>query len=122
VAETVWNIPFNGLAIAAGGVTTDRLLADPETEARIRRLMAEVIAAARALSHEIEDSVIDFEIDRTRPMGAYRPSSMIDFVDGRPVEYEAIWAEPLRRARESGVAVPELEALAAEIREKLVGS
>lgn len=119
--KLVWNIPFNGLAIAAGGVTTDRLLADPETEARIRRLMAEVIAAARALGHEIEDSVIDFEIDRTRPMGAYRPSSMIDFVDGRPVEYEAIWAEPLRRAREAGVAVPELEALAAEIREKLEG-
>ena len=40
-------------------------------------------------------------------------------VDNRPVEYDAIWAEPLRRAGEAGVTVPELENLAAEIRGKL---
>jgi 2-dehydropantoate 2-reductase len=113
--KLVWNIPFNGLAIAEGGVTTDQLLADPEIEAEVAGLMREVIAAARAKGHAIDDGVVDFEIGRTRPMGAYRPSSMIDYVEGRAVEYDAIWAEPLRRALAAGVEVPRLERLASRI-------
>jgi 2-dehydropantoate 2-reductase len=44
-------------------------------------------------------------------MGAYQPSSLIDFVEKRPVEVEAIWGEPLRRGRAAGVEMPELERL-----------
>ena len=117
--KLVWNIPFNGLAIAGGGVTTDRLLADPAIEAEIAALMREVIAVAGAQGFVMDPGVVDFEIGRTKPMGAYRPSSMIDFVNGNPVEYEAIWGEPLRRAKELGVPVPRLERLAEEIRGKL---
>jgi 2-dehydropantoate 2-reductase len=119
--KLVWNVPFNGLAIAEGGVTTDVLLSQPEVESEVRALMGEVIAAAGALGHDIDPGVIDFEIDRTRPMGPYRPSSMIDYVEGREVEYEAIWAEPLRRAQDAGVAMPHLEALAARIRARIAG-
>lgn len=117
--KLVWNIPFNGLAIAEGGVTTDRLLADPEIESDVAALMREVVAVANAKGFEIDPGVVDFEIERTRPMGAYRPSSMIDYIEGKSVEYDAIWEEPLRRAREAGVPVPRLEALATRIRERL---
>ncbi|MBB5350002.1 2-dehydropantoate 2-reductase [Haloferula luteola] len=117
--KLVWNFPFNGLAIAEGGVTTDVLLAQPEIEEEIAGLMREVMAVARAQGYAMEDSLVDFEIGRTRPMGPYRPSSMIDYVEGRPVEFEAIWGEPLRRALSLGVAVPRMEKLAARIREKL---
>ncbi len=117
--KLVWNIPFNGLAIAEGGVTTDVLLQQPAVEAEIRALMAEVIAAASAQGLALEDSLIDFNVERTRPMGPYRPSSMIDYVEGREVEYENIWAEPLRRAEQAGVAVPHLSGLAERIRERL---
>lgn len=117
--KLVWNVPFNGLAIAEGGVTTDRLLADPAIEADVEALMREVVDVANAKGLAIDPGVVEFEIERTRPMGAYRPSSMIDFVEGRSVEYEAIWGEPLRRAKESGVAVPRLEALAGRIRQRL---
>lgn len=113
--KLVWNIPFNGLSVAEGGVTTDVLLASPETEAEIRALMAETIAAARALGHPLEDSLIDFNIDRTRPMGPYRTSSMIDFTAGREVEIGPIWREPLRRGTHAGVAMPHLEKLLARI-------
>jgi 2-dehydropantoate 2-reductase len=34
--KLVWNIPFNGLAVAAGGITTDRILADPALAGRSR--------------------------------------------------------------------------------------
>ncbi|MES2923771.1 MAG: 2-dehydropantoate 2-reductase [Verrucomicrobiota bacterium] len=117
--KLVWNIPFNGLSVAEGGVTTDVLLAARETENELRALMAEVIAAARALGHDLSDDLIDFNIDRTRPMGPYRTSSMIDFVEGREVEVAPIWEEPLRRANEAGVAMPHTADLLRRIRERL---
>ena len=117
--KLVWNVPFNGLAVAEGGVTTDVLLASPATEAEIRSLMAEVIAAARALGLELSADLIDFNVNRTRPMGPYRPSSMIDFLDGHEVEIGPIWEEPLRRAQQAGVPMPHLEDLLGRIRARL---
>lgn len=117
--KLVWNIPFNGLAIAEGGVTTDELLAAPQTEREIRELMGEVIRAARALGLNLNDALIDINIERTHPMGAYRPSSMIDFIEGRAVEIDSIWLEPLRQGRAAGVAMPRLETLLHRIAARL---
>jgi 2-dehydropantoate 2-reductase len=116
--KLVWNIPFNGLSVAEGGVTTDVLLASTDTENELRALMAEVVHTARALGHELSDEIIHFQIERTRPMGPYRTSSMIDYVEGREVEVDAIWREPLRRANAAGVATPHLARLLERI-EKL---
>ncbi|MBC8039257.1 MAG: 2-dehydropantoate 2-reductase, partial [Opitutaceae bacterium] len=49
------------------------------------------------------------------------PSTMIDFVDGKPLEVEPIWGEPLRRARAKGVSTPRLAALYARLRELSAG-
>lgn len=117
--KLVWNIPFNGLSIAEGGVTTDVLLAFGKTENEIRLLMTEVVAAARALGHDLADDLIDFNIERTRPMGAYRTSSMIDYAEGREVEVGSIWREPLRRALAAGVAMPHLARLVERIEQRL---
>jgi 2-dehydropantoate 2-reductase len=117
--KLVWNIPFNGLSVAEGGVTTDVLLASQETENEIRALMAEVIQAARALGSDLGHDLIDSNIDRTRPMGPYRTSSMIDFVEGREVEVAPIWEEPLRRAIEAGVAMPRTTELLRRIHGRL---
>ena len=109
--KLVWNVPFNGLAIAAGGITTDKILASPELENQVRALMAEVIEAAAKFGYVIPHAFIEKQISSTRPMGPYRPSSLIDYLDGREVEVESIWGEPLRRAKSVGAAVPRLEAL-----------
>jgi len=109
--KLVWNIPFNGLAIAEGGVDTARLLGELDLEDELRALMKEVILCAAAYGYHIEESFIDHQIDITLPMKSYRPSSMIDYVAGLPVEVDAIWGEPLRRARERNVSVPKLEEL-----------
>ena len=111
-----WNVPFNGLSIAGGSITCDRILADPKMKARARALMEEVRAAAAHFGHEIADSFLQGQFDVTEKMGAYQPSSLIDFVDNRPVEIEAIWGEPLRRGQAAGVSMPELEKLYAEIK------
>ncbi len=117
--KLIWNIPFNGLSIAEGGVTTDVLLATPAAETQVRDLMTEVIHAGRALGHSLSDDLIPYNINRTRPMGAYRTSSMIDFVEGREVEIVPIWQEPLRQAKAAGIAMPHTENLLQRIRERL---
>lgn len=109
--KLVWNVPFNGLAIAAGGIETDAILADPALEALTRDLMSEIIAAAAAHGVELQESFIEKQVGVTRKMGAYKPSSLIDFRAGRAVEVEPIWGEPLRRAREKGLVLPRLETL-----------
>jgi 2-dehydropantoate 2-reductase len=112
-----WNVPFNGLAIAAGGITTDLILANPVLAERARRLMAEVQAAAASCGHQIADSFLQGQFDVTAKMGAYRPSSLIDYLDGRVVEVEAIFGEPLRRGQTMGLEMPELAQLYAELLE-----
>lgn len=115
--KLVWNVPFNGLAVAGGGITTDVILQSAEMEAEVWALMREVQAAAAAYGVKIpEDFVVD-QVERTRPMGPYKPSTMIDFVEGKPLEVEPIWGEPLRRAKAKGVSTPRLEALYARLRE-----
>ncbi len=109
--KLIWNVPFNGLSVADGGVTTDVLLSSAETEREIRALMTEVVTAARALGLDLTDDLIESNIERTRPMGPYRTSSMIDYVEGREVEVGPIWREPLHRAKEAGVPMPHLENL-----------
>ncbi|MGC4075185.1 MAG: 2-dehydropantoate 2-reductase [Nibricoccus sp.] len=109
--KLVWNVPFNGLSIVAGGITTDEILSEPTLEAEVRALMEEVIGAAGLLGYVIPLSFIDQQIANTRPMGPYKPSSLIDFLAGRAVEVEEIWGEPLRRAKAAGAVVPRLAML-----------
>lgn len=114
-----WNIPFNGLAIAAGGLTTDLILADPALNERAYRLMKEVQAAAVARGHGFEDAHIKRQFVVTMGMGPYRPSSLIDFQAGREVEVDGIWGEPLRRGLAAGVPMPETQRLVADIKSRL---
>jgi 2-dehydropantoate 2-reductase len=113
--KLVWNVPFNGLAIAAGGITTDRILADPALATEVRALMDEIAAGAERFGYVIPEKFIQGQIDATPPMGPYQPSSLVDFLAGRAVEVEAIWGEPLRRARAAGAAMPRLAALYARL-------
>ncbi len=115
--KLVWNIPFNGLTIAAGGVTTDRVCADAALAAEARALMEEIKTAAGALGYSISDSFLRQQFDVTPPMGAYAPSSLVDYRAGREVEVEPIWGEPLRRARAAGVEMPRLAMLHAMLRQ-----
>lgn len=108
--KLVWNVPFNGLSVACN-LTTDRICNSPELAAEARELMQEVRHAASAFGYEIPDEFLRQQFDVTPPMGAYQPSSLVDFRAGREVEVEAIWGEPLRRAEAKGVAVPRLAAL-----------
>lgn len=129
--KLVWNIPFNGLGVASAAglaalksghwkadttplqscLTTDLLLADPEWTQLTRELMQEVILTANTLGHAISADYADFQIRRTRDMGAYRASTLVDFEARRPLELVSLFLEPLKQAQVAGVPTPRLAAL-----------
>jgi len=136
--KLVWNIPFNGLGVAGtvgyeafmnaacgtrsaeaiGPVlTTDKILADPRWEKLLRELMLEVIAAAAGLGYPIPVAFAEKNIERTRTMGAYKASTLLDFECRQPLEMEGMFLEPLRRAQAAGVAVPRLSRLCEVLRQ-----
>lgn len=109
--KLVWNIPFNGLTITAGGIDTAAILADERLRGLTLALMEEVIGAANACGYPLPAAAALEQIRRTELMGHYKPSTLIDFEAGRPLEIEPIWGEPLRRARAAGASVPRWEEL-----------
>ena len=130
--KLIWNIPFNGLGVAGTAgyealtdresqivnrkslgpvLTTDKLLAEPRWENLVRELMHEVIAAADELGFKIPATQAEKQIERTRTMGSYKASTLIDFEQGRALELDSLFLEPLRQAREAGAKAPRLEAL-----------
>ena len=114
-----WNIPFNGLSIAAGGLTTDRILADAALRERARRLMLEVRSAAEARGTPFGMDHVERQFAVTEGMGPYRTSSLIDYAEGREVEVDPIWRIPLARGLAAGVPMPELARLLGEIEARL---
>ena len=128
--KLVWNIPFNGLGVASAAgyeavisgewnsaaplgpcLTTDKLLDGAEWESLVRDLMNEVIVAANAQKLNVDSKWTDIQIERTRAMGEYRASTLIDFERKQPLELEALFLEPLRRVQRAEEKTPRLEAL-----------
>jgi 2-dehydropantoate 2-reductase len=114
--KLVWNIPFNGLSVVAGGVDTEAILSDDHLRAECLALMDEVIVAANKCGFPLPAAAALEQIKRTEAMGAYKPSTLIDFQAGRPLEVEAIWGEPLRRAAAAGAVMPRLHELYEKIK------
>ena len=107
--KLVWNVPYNGLS-AVLGVDCTVLMA--HAEPLVRELMLEVVAAAKAvIGAEIPTPFVERMLENTRNMQAYKPSMMIDREMGRPMEAEAIYGEPVRRAESAGCAVPRMRML-----------
>lgn len=106
--KLVWNVPFNGLG-AALDATTDVLVGSEEGVRLVREIMEEVVATAHAEGVKIPRELVQQNIDKTLTMGPYRSSMQIDRQVGRPMEYEAIIGEVVRRAHKHGVTAPQIE-------------
>jgi 2-dehydropantoate 2-reductase len=115
--KLVWNIPFNGLAVAAGGLDTAQITGDEQLRLRALALMEEVIAGANACGFPLPTAVALKQLQATATMRPYKPSTLIDYEAGKPLELEAIWGEPLRRATAAGANMPELARLYAQLKE-----
>ncbi|WP_072909902.1 putative 2-dehydropantoate 2-reductase [Malonomonas rubra] len=111
--KLVWNIPFNGLC-ALLRQDTDQVLALPEGRELAHRIMQEVVTGGNAqqLQQPIDGrEFIERMIYLTDQMGGYKPSMMIDRLENRPLELEAIYAIPLQQAAAAGINMPRTQML-----------
>jgi 2-dehydropantoate 2-reductase len=109
--KLIWNIPFNGLSILAGGIDTAAMITDEHLRKLTLDLMNEVIAAANKCGHELPSDSWRELMKRSETMGAFKPSTLLDWQAGKPIELETIWGEPIRRARAAGFEMPRTEML-----------
>lgn len=112
--KLVWNIPFNGLCALTGKDVTEILTHAPTREL-VASMMAEVIQAAnrQGLKSRIDaDTFIARMLTASDAMDHYKPSMMIDRIEGRRLELNAIYSIPLQRALEAGSPMPRVDSLA----------
>ena len=108
--KLVWNIPYNGLSVILDA-RTDELMADIHTRQLVENLMWEVAAGAKSTGRIIPESFIQTMLDYTVKMKPYRTSMKIDFDECRPLEIEAIFGNPFRKAEAAGVYLQQIRCL-----------
>jgi len=108
--KLVWNVPYNGLSVLLGASTTP-LMADSDTRELIQALMAEVVQGAAACGHALPAGYADHLFRVTEQMPDYWPSMYHDHAGQRPLELQAIYAEPLAQARAAGCSLPRMQML-----------
>ena len=108
--KLVWNIPYNGLSVILDA-RTDELMADIHTRQLVENLMWEVAAGAKSTGRIIPESFIQTMLDYTVKMKPYRTSMKIDFDECRPLEIEAIFGNPFRKAEAAGVNLQQIRCL-----------
>lgn len=108
--KLLWNIPFNGLSVALDA-TTDEMISDPAIYQLATHLMKEVLSVARAYGRDIGDRALHENLDHTAQMKPYKTSMKIDFDEGRPLELDAIFRQPIAAAQQRLIAVPLITAL-----------
>lgn len=121
--KSLWNLPFNGISVAMNGITVDKIVNDPGLRRLASDIMDETIAAANAdlAAHQLGEEFYLNDEDKKKMMnlsdnmGAYRTSTMIDFVEGRPLEVDYLFTKPVERARSLGVHVPHLATIVTQI-------
>ncbi|MRR57411.1 MAG: putative 2-dehydropantoate 2-reductase [Deltaproteobacteria bacterium] len=110
--KLVWNIPFNGLC-ALMLKPVDELLALDAMRRLIIDMMGEVIEGgnAQGLIKNIPGSLAENMVSFSINLGQYRPSMLIDRLEGRPLELDAIFGAPLAAAHEKGIEMPRVQEL-----------
>ncbi len=108
--KLVWNIPYNGLSVVLNA-TTEEIMADPNASALAEQLMIEVVEGGRACGARLEYKIITQMLNNTKKMIPYRTSMKIDYDEGRPMELEAIFGNPLREAAKAGATLPRIQTL-----------
>ncbi|NIE77830.1 putative 2-dehydropantoate 2-reductase [Pantoea sp. Ap-967] len=108
--KLVWNVPYNGLSVLLNASTTP-LMADADSRALIQALMAEVVQGAAACGNLLPDGYAEHLFRVTEQMPDYWPSMYHDHAQQRPLELQAIYAEPLAQAQAAGCSLPRMAML-----------
>lgn len=114
--KCLWNTPFNPLSVLANGADTATMLDTEGGEDLIRALMAEVMAVAAADGHPMPEDLPDKNIAGTRKMPPYKNSMALDYLNGRPIELDAVLGNVVAIAQRHGVPVPHLNTVLVTLR------
>jgi 2-dehydropantoate 2-reductase len=121
--KMIWNLPFNGISVAMGGITVDQIVQDPGLRKLAYQIMDETIAIANAdlefhSVHHIPkfgDAEKHKMMNFSDEMGSYQTSTMLDLVNRRPMEVRYLFREPLNRAHALSIPAPYLETIVTQI-------
>ncbi|MES2818981.1 MAG: putative 2-dehydropantoate 2-reductase [Pseudomonadota bacterium] len=108
--KLVWNVPYNGLAVLLNAGTT-ALMGDAHSRALIQDLMQEVQQGAAACGHSLPEGFAAKLLSATDRMPDYLPSMVHDYRQQRPLELQAIYAEPLAAVMRAGGTMPRVQML-----------
>lgn len=114
--KCLWNTPFNPLSVLANGADTRTILDTEGGEALIRELIREVMATAAADGFPMDEKLIEQNIEGTRKMPPYKNSMALDYLNGRPIELEAVLGNVVAIAEQHGVPVPHLNTVLVTLR------
>ncbi|KAJ1324939.1 2-dehydropantoate 2-reductase [Microdochium nivale] len=109
------NAAFNPTAVLSGGRGNADIATDPELREHIAGIMQEVWdAAPKVLGRPFDEKEVatPARIIRSneRNTGS-KPSMLLDWEAGRPMELEVILGNPVRIARAAGVSMPRLQSV-----------
>ncbi|SPN99027.1 uncharacterized protein DNG_02066 [Cephalotrichum gorgonifer] len=108
------NSAMNPSAVLSGGRGNADMVSDPELREHLRGVMDEIRdAMPRVLGRPFPESLATPEriIKSTERNTGGRPSMLLDWEAGRPMEIEVILGNPVRIARERGVSLPRMQSL-----------
>lgn len=108
------NAAFNPTAVVSGGRGNADQLKDPELRQHILGIMNEIRdAAPKVLGKSLPGDLATPEkiIRSTERNTGAKPSMLLDWEAGRPMELEVILGNPVRIARKAGVEMPRLQSL-----------
>ncbi|SJX64916.1 uncharacterized protein SRS1_15345 [Sporisorium reilianum f. sp. reilianum] len=109
------NASMNPSAVLSGGTPNARMALDPELRAHLHACMVEIFSTAPrvlgipfdAKKHASPDRILK----STERNTAGKPSMLLDWQAGRPMELEVILGNPIRIARRDGIEMPRLQTL-----------
>lgn len=113
------NAAMNPSAVLSGGRGNADMVTDPELRRHLAGVMHEIWdSVPRILGRGFPDYMArpDKIIQSTERNKGARPSMLLDWEDGKPLELEVILGNPVRIARERGVEMPRLQTLYALLR------
>jgi 2-dehydropantoate 2-reductase len=120
--KLVWNIPFNGTC-ALLQQPVNAVLAHKGSRDLISAMMSEIITAANAqqLTEKIPFSLAENMVVSSEKLGSYQPSMLIDRIEGRPLELDAIFRVPLTEAYKHGIPMLRVQTLFALLQAAVAG-
>ncbi|WP_372957724.1 ketopantoate reductase family protein [Marinobacter sp.] len=114
--KCLWNTPFNPLSVIANGADTRTILDTEGGEQLIRNMIREVMTVAEAEGYPMDDDVIEQNIEGTRKMPPYKNSMALDYLNGRPIERDAVLGNVVAIAERHGIPVPHLNTVLVTLR------